>query len=228
MDKLWAMQNTIKLYEFAHSPYCIPVAQALTALGQKYERVAVHPATRTEVIELTKGAYYQVPVLEHGQTVVAESGGDTTDIAAYIDKHFAGGRLFPEPTRGLQALLIRYIENDLEGLTFRLADPFYIETLKDTLTRALVIRHKERKFGKGCVEKWRAEREQLFAEAEQMLMPFESILQHRQWLLAEQPVFADFALYGIIGNMCYNNWNTLPKNLPNLIKWNERLEAWRY
>lgn len=222
------MNSELKLYELAHSPYCIPIAQALTAVGQPFERVPVDHATREEVIRLTNGAYYQVPVLQHGQKVVIESSGDSTDIAEYVDKHFVGGKLFPEETRGLQTLLLRYIENDVEGVTFKLADPFYIDTLTDIVTRTVVIRHKERKFGKDCEDKWRAECNQILAEVEQMLKPFDSILQHREWLVASHPVYTDFALYGIIGNMCFNNWNTLPKSLPNLIRWNEELRQWRY
>ena len=53
---------SVELYEMEHSPYCIPIAQALIALGVPYESKIVPNWDRGDVIRLTKGAYYQVPL----------------------------------------------------------------------------------------------------------------------------------------------------------------------
>src|SRR5678815_5192506 len=113
---------SVTLYQFEHSPYCIPIAQVLRACKVPFTPVQVPFATRKVVIELTKGAYYNVPVIDHDGRVVIESSPDSQDIAMYLDKAFAGGRLFPPKLKAIQARLNPYFENDLEGVTFRLVD----------------------------------------------------------------------------------------------------------
>ena len=43
-------------------------------------------------------------------------------MARYLDRTWAGGRLFPEALEGLQSLLIPHIEGEIEGVTFKLAE----------------------------------------------------------------------------------------------------------
>ena len=62
------------------------------------------------------------------------------------------------------------------------------------------IRHKERKFGRGCLEQWREQRGSLLKQLELLLRPFEDMLANRPFLLDERPRFVDFDLYGILGN----------------------------
>ena len=86
-----------------------------------------------------------------------ESSADSEDIARYIDRHFAGGRLFPERLDGLQQIVIEFLSDDVEFQTFRLLDPYICDSITDPVARGLYLRHKERKFGRGCVEQWRRE-----------------------------------------------------------------------
>ena len=58
----------------------------------------------------------------------------------------------------------------------------------------MVRRHKERKFGTGCEERWELERPALQTEAERLLSPFDLALAHRPFLFDDQPIFSDFAL----------------------------------
>ena len=53
----------LTVYQLEHSPYCIPITRALGALGVPFATRNVSNADRREVIELTRGGYYQVPVL---------------------------------------------------------------------------------------------------------------------------------------------------------------------
>jgi hypothetical protein len=50
--------------------------------GIEPELVHVPNADRSELIRLTGGAYYQVPVLADGERLVYEGGPDSQDIAA--------------------------------------------------------------------------------------------------------------------------------------------------
>ncbi|MEM7387471.1 MAG: glutathione S-transferase N-terminal domain-containing protein, partial [Verrucomicrobiota bacterium] len=148
----------LRIYEMEHSPFCIPITRALEALGQDVERIPVSNWDRRPVIELTGGRYYQVPVLVHGDDVIAESSPSSQDIARYVDTNFGGGRLFPESNAGLQEIVIEHIENDIEDRTFKLVDPLYLKSIEDAGARMMVIRHKERKFGAGCVDAWGRDR----------------------------------------------------------------------
>jgi glutathione S-transferase len=216
------------LYQLEHSPFCIPVAAIFKALNQPLQTVNISNANRAQIIRLTDGTYYQVPVLADGKRVVFESSPESQDVARYIDGKFAGGRLFPKPLDGLQAIVIAYLENDVEGVTFKLTDAKYFADIKDVVERTLIIRHKERKFGRGCVAQWKKEAPQLRVQAEKVLAPFDKTLQHSKFLFGEAPVYADFLLLGIIGNLTWHKYNSLPPRLKSLAAWEKRIRAFSF
>jgi len=222
----------LTVYQFEHSPFCIPITALLRSLGQPFKTVDVSYATRREVIELTNGAYYQVPVLvdENGGEcrVIFESSGESQDVARYLDEHYAGGRLFPAKLEGLQAIVLGHLENSVEGITFRLSDPAYLDGIRDLVERTLAIRHKERKFGAGCVAQWRAEHGSLLEQAAKVLAPYEQMLAANPFLFGQEPVYADFLLFGILGNMTYKGAAEIPASLPSVIDWRRRLEDFRF
>ena len=140
----------LTVYQLEHSPYCIPITRALGALGLQFVARNISNGDRREIIEITNGAYYQVPVLSHDGKVIFESSPSSIDVARYVDRTFAGGRLFPPRWEGLQRITIPYIEDSVESVTFKLVDPLYLRQIEDPIERAMVRRHKERKFGAGC------------------------------------------------------------------------------
>ena len=88
---------SVTLYEMAHSPFCTPIAQIMTAWGVEFERREIPNWDRSELLRLTDGAYYSVPVLQHDGRVVFESGADSQDVAHYVDTtlraaHFSSPR----------------------------------------------------------------------------------------------------------------------------------------
>ncbi len=218
---------SLLVLQFEHSPYCIPITHALTALGVPFEIRNVSNADRREVLETTDGAYYQVPVLVHNGQAIYESSPQSLDIARYIDRTFAGGALFPAACEGWQRILLPYIEDTIESITFRLVDPSYLRDLSDPVERGLIRRHKERKFGVGCVEDWARRREELTAEATSLLTPLDLMLQQTPFLLGDAPVFSDFALFGILGNLTYRDYNQLPPGLTALARWHARMSSAR-
>jgi len=222
------MAMSLTVYQFAHSPYCIPITRALAALEVPFAVKNVSNADRREVIELTGGAYYQVPVLVHDDRVIHETSPDSTDVAHYVNATFAAGRLFPEKHEGLQRLVVAHIENEVEGVTFRLVDPFYLDGLDDVVERTMIIRHKERKFGRGCVQAWTTQREALRDEARTLIEPYELALQHRPFLFGETPLYADFALFGVLGNLTYRDYNPLPSGFTALADWFARMKSFRF
>lgn len=219
---------SLKIYELEHSPYCIPITQALIALGVDFESVVVPSGDRSAVIQATKGAYYQVPVLEHGDRVIYESSDRSLDIAHYIDNEFADGRLFPADSAGLQEILVEHIENEVEGYTFRLCDIHYLPAIDDLVGRTMSVRHKERRFGRDCIDRWRANKMNLKAELDRLLARFDQTLRHRDFLLGTVPQYVDFALLGVIGNYTYRGYNKLSEDQTALAAWVERIREYRF
>jgi len=89
--------------------------------------------------------------------------------------------------------------------------------------RLRFVRHKERKFGRGCLLQWKAEQKQLLAQLEQRLIPFEEMLLHKRFLLEERPRFVDFDLYGMLSNFLYSGHYRLPAAHTQLKKWYRRM-----
>jgi glutathione S-transferase len=218
----------LTIYQLEHSPYCIPITRALGALGLQFEERNVANGDRREIIELTNGAYYQVPVLLHDGEAIYESSPASIDVARYVDKTFASGRLFPAEFEGLQRIVIPYIEDNVESVTFKLVDPFYLRDIGDPIEQAMVRRHKERKFGPGCEEHWMLQHDALCGEAERLLEPFDISLSRQSFLFGDAPIYSDFALFGVLGNMTYRNYNSLPASLANLRAWFEKMRRFKF
>ena len=219
---------SVVLYEMVHSPFCIPIAQALTAAGVEFERREIPNWDRRELLRLTGGAYYAVPLLQHDDLIIYESGADSQDVARYVDVTFAQGRLFPPPLDCMQAIIVEFIENEIEGRTFKLVDIHYIPAIADVAERGMVVRHKERRFGRGCVEQWRSDAAAIRAEADRLLERFEITLQHSPFLFGEAPVYSDFSLFGIIGNLTFREYNALNAQQSALARWREAMTAFRF
>lgn len=214
---------SLTLYELPHSPYCLPIRRILQALREPFQVEEVPNWDRRKVIELTGGAYYQVPVLVHDGRVVYESGTSTNDVARYVDQTFAQGRLFPAPLAGVQDILVNYLDEEVEGATFRCCDAFYVDSISDLVARVMVLRHKERKFGRGCVEQWKNQIESLRSGAAEHFAKFEAMLGQHPFLLGDQPVYADFLLWGIVQNYTWEHWNELPSSMIALRRWVEQV-----
>ena len=216
---------SLTIYQLAYSPFCIPITAALRACGVPFETREIPNWDRSELLRLTDGAYYQVPVLVHDGRVVTESSGDSEDIAHYVDQHFAGRRLFPERLDGLQQIVIDFLSDDVEFHTFRLLDPYTLDQIKEPVARGLFLRHKERKFGRGCVEQWRKEAAAIRAEADRLLARFEVTLRHSPFLFGETPVYSDFLLYGVLGNLTYGGHHRLNPQQSSLARWFQKMET---
>jgi len=214
-------------FELKHSPFCIPIAQMLLAAGVDLESREVPNWDRGELLRLTKGAYYAVPVLQHGKRVIFESGTDTQDVAHYVDDTWFGGQLFPEAVEAAHACTIEFLENEVEARTFKLADIHWIPKVKDLVHRGMIIRHKERKFGRGCVDAWRRDAKKIRTELDQLLVRFETTLRHQRFLFGDAPVYADFLLFGVLGNLTFQRWNRLSAKQRAMAAWRDRLERWR-
>jgi glutathione S-transferase len=213
----------IELVQVPYSPFCIVQRRILEYAGEKFKITNIPNGDRSLIWKLTRERYYQVPVLKDGKTIVFETDDTSQVIAKYISEKFALG-LFPREWIGVQQVLWRYIENDIEGFTFKLNDIHWQENVPKG-DRLLFVRHKERKFGRGCLEQWATQQRDLLNGLEKALTPCEQMLNEKQFLLGNRPLFVDFDLYGMLGNFLYSGHYQLPAAHTQLREWYQRMTA---
>jgi len=207
----------IELIQFPWSPFCIVQRRILEFAGARFKITNIPNHDRSMVWRLTRQRYYGVPIIRDGKAVIFEVDEDSQVIAKYLDSKLRLG-LFPWELEGVQSLIWRYIENEVEGVGFKLNDSYWRMVVPASEQLAF-LRHKERKFGRGCLDQWRAQQKELLAQLEHRLVPFEEMLLRRPFLLDQQPRFVDFDLYGILGNFLYSGQYRLPAAHTCLRKW---------
>ena len=215
----------IELIQFPFSPFCLSQRRILEFSGAKFKIINVPPQDRALVWKVTKQKYYGVPVIRDGSRVVFDDTDDQQIVAKYLDAKLELG-LFPAEREGVQAVLWRYIENEIEGAAFRLNDIYYRENLP-AAEQLQYLRFKERKFGRGCIDQWRAQKNDWLKRLEAGLAPFEQMLAHSEFLLAERPLFVDFDLFGMLENFLFSGHYALPKAQPHLRGWHRRMKSVR-
>jgi SAM-dependent methyltransferase/glutathione S-transferase len=217
----------LRLYQYTYSPYCIPIELVLKHSGLPYEVVNLPVGDPTKVIELTKGAYYQVPLLEDlfSHKSIFDQSEDGMDVPRYIDTLAPLMRLFPPEVDGLHKILLHYIEGECESYSFKVCDANHERWVKTDLERGRMRRHKERKFGPGCLEAWLRDIDQLVAGFHRSIQPFEQMLADRPFLTGARPVYADYALCGVIGNFLFPGNTGLPENCLMLEGWYTKMCA---
>jgi glutathione S-transferase len=213
----------IELVQFPWSPFCLVTRRILEYSGVPFKITNISPQDRTLVWKLTRQRYYGVPTIKDGKRVVFELNEDSQVIAKYIDEEFELGLFVPE-WRGIQSILWRYIENEVEGATFRLNDSHYKEFVP-AIDQLQYLRFKERKFGRGCVDQWRRDQKLWLKKLEDALVPFEMMLSQNKFLLDEQPRFVDFDLMGMLDNFLNSGYYKLPVRHKNIQRWYRRLNG---
>jgi len=211
----------IELIQFPWSPYCIVQRSILEFAGARFKIINIPNQNRSLVWKLTKQRYYGVPVIRDGKTVVFELSDDSQVIAKYLDAKFQLG-LFPFELEGVQSILWRCIENEIEGATFRLNDIYWRENVPPA-EQLDFLRFKERKFGRGCIDQWRKQQGEWLKRLEQGLVPFEEMAAHHPFLLGDRPHFVDFDLFGMLENFLYSGHYKLPSAHNHLADWYRRI-----
>jgi glutathione S-transferase len=207
----------IELIQFPWSPYCLVQRQILEFSGVPFKITNIPNQDRSLVWKLTKQRYYGVPTIRDGKNVIFEVNDDSQVVAKYIDERL-DLQLFPSRWRGVQSVLWRFIEDEIEGVTFRLNDIYWKENVpaKEQLQ---FLRFKERKFGRGCIDQWRKDQKIWLRKLEEKLIPFEIILSHQPFILDDRPRFVDFDLFGMLENFLYSGHYKLPARHKEIQKW---------
>ena len=211
----------IELIQFPWSPFCIVQRRILEFSGTKFKLTNIPNGDRSLVWKLSRERCYAVPIIRDGKAVIFELNEESQVIAKYIDSRLKLD-LFPWRHEGVQSILWRYIENDIESIGFKLNDIYWLEMVPAS-DRLRFVRHKERKFGRGCIDQWRSQQKVMLSQLEQKLVPFEEMLLYKPFLLDMQPRFVDFDLYGMLANFLYSGHYRLPAKHTNLKRWYRRM-----
>ena len=211
----------IALVQFPWSPFCLVQRRILEFSRVPFKIINIPNPDRSLVWKLTKQRYYGVPIIKDGKNVVFEVSDDSQVIAKYLDARFRLG-LFPPGLDGVQSILWRHIENEIEGATFRLNDIYWKEMVPPA-DQLEFLRFKERKFGQGCLDQWRLQQGEWLGQLERRLAPFEEMVASQPFLLGDQPHFVDFDLYGMLGNFLYSGHYKLPAAHNHLKDWFRRM-----
>jgi len=215
----------IELVQFPWSPFCIVQRRILEFSRVPFRIINIPSTDRSLVWKLTRQRYYGVPIIKDGRNVVFEVSEESQVIAKYLDSKLDLG-LFPRELAGVQAILWRHIERQIEDIGFRLNDIYWKELVPKAEHLAW-IRHKERKFGRGCIEQWQSRRKELLAKLEQRLIPFEAMVMYQPFLLGNQPRFVDFNLFGMLANFLFSGHYRLPPAHNHLKEWYGRISRLR-
>ena len=106
---------------------------------------------------------------------------------------------------------------------FKVNDTYVVPT-RPLIERTMLIRHKERKFGRGCVREWTTHRQYLCVQFGELLKPIDSMLADSSFLLTDRPLFVDYNLYGVLGNYLYNGKTRFP-SLKYLRRWYQAMNT---
>ena len=212
----------IELIQFPWSPFCIVQRRILEFAGAKFKITNIPSSDRSLIWKLTRENHYAVPVVRDGAEIIYESGDDTQDVAKFLDAKFKLG-LFPSAREGEQFILWRYFEHEVEAVGFKLNDIYWREFVAKS-DQLPFMRHKERKFGRGCIDQWHAQQKELLRQLEQKLLSCDKMLAHADYLLGDQPLFVDFNLFGMVENFLFSGHYALPKSLPHLRAWHRRMK----
>jgi glutathione S-transferase len=181
----------MKLYQFCYSPFAAKVRKCIAWKGLDCEMVEVPMLDRRALVAVTGGSI-MIPVLEDGDSVIS----DSPRITAYLERYAPTLRAAPTA-----AIIESWSDNVVEEVAFRIAAPAIDERIAALNggradARAMFRLIKERKYGAGCLETWRAQRLESIARLTMLLAPVEEAVGANAFILGDTPTLADAAVYG--------------------------------
>lgn len=212
--------GTLKLYQFASSPFCAKVRKILDYKGAEYEAIEVDYLERKELLIASGQIMVPALTLESGETIT-----DSDRISERLENDYPEPTIFPAEWRGVHLALARYFDTELEDALFRAAVPdeiaHYRRQGRDREMLWRLIR--ERKYGAGFCDRMMREPAGNLERARAMLAPIDDGLRERAFLLGRIG-YADFALYGQLSYLAFTGELKIPSELPNLSAFYGRMD----
>jgi glutathione S-transferase len=211
---------TLRLYQFAPSPFCAKVSKILEYKGLEFETIEVDYLERKELL-LVSGQLL-VPVLTFAD---GEPVADSHRIAIRLEELYPEPTILPPELAGLHLALTRYVEGELNEILMRVALPAVLQYYRrrgperEAFYRLL----RDREHGAGFCEHTIQAHAEFHARARQALEPLESALQNKAFLLGRIGL-ADFALYGQLHPLRLGGTLELPGPFSNLSAFFARMD----
>jgi len=209
-----------KLYQFLGSPFCAKVRKLLAFKGVEFEVIEVDYLERKELLLASGQLTVPAVTLDNGETIV-----DSARIALRLEELYPEPTIFPAGWRGMHLVLADFIDNHLEQSVFpvALADELAYYSREGADRGALWRFIRERKFGKGFVDRVIADQSANWERLRQALAPFEEQLGGVPFLTGRIGL-ADFALYGQLYYMAFTGELKIPAEMKNLRAFFGRVE----
>jgi glutathione S-transferase len=203
-----------KLYQFLGSPFCAKVRKLLAFKGVEFEVVEVDYLERKELLLASGQITVPAVTLDNGsgETII-----DSTRIAMRLEELYPEPTIFPAGWRGMHLALADYIDNRLEDSIFplALADELAYYCREGADRGALWRFIRERKYGKGFVDRTIADHKANWERFRSALAPFEEQLGNAPFLTGRIGL-ADFALYGQLFYLAFTGELKIPAEMKNL------------
>jgi len=201
-----------KLYQFLGSPFCAKVRKLLAFKGVEFEVVEVDYLERKELLLASGQLTVPAVTFENGETIV-----DSARIALRLEELHPEPTIFPAGWRGMHVALADYIDNHLEEKVYpvALADELAYYSKQGADRGALWRFIRERKFGKGFVDRTIEDHSANWDRFCGALAPFEEQLGNGPFLTGRIGL-ADFALYGQLYYLAFSGELKIPAEMKNL------------
>jgi glutathione S-transferase len=189
-------EGKVRLYELAladgrsASPFVWRIRYALAHKGIPYETVYLG---FTEIPTVFGGKFKTVPILEHGDTVMAESW----DIAEYLDRAFPGRPpLFSTPA---EQALVRFMDAWFMNEVLRKLFRVYVKDVHDAARpqdRPYFRESREKNMKGKTLESFTADRASYLPAIRTALAPLRVHLAKMPFLGGDAPNYADYIALG--------------------------------
>ena len=201
-----------KLYQFLGSPFCAKVRKILAFKGVEFEVIEVDYLERKELLIASGQITVPAVTLDNGETIV-----DSARIAMRLEELYPEPTIFPAGWRGMHLALADYIDNRLEDSIYpvALADELAYYSRQGADRGALWRFIRERKYGKGFVDRTIADQSANWQRFRIALAPFEEQLGVAPFLTGRIGL-ADFALYGQLYYLAFTGELKTPAEMKNL------------
>jgi glutathione S-transferase len=201
-----------KLYQFLGSPFCAKVRKLLAFKGVEFEVVEVDYLERKELLIASGQLTVPAVTLDNGETIV-----DSAQIAMRLEELYPEPTIFPAGWRGMHVVLAYFIDNHLEESVYpvALADELAYYSKQGPDRGALWRFIRERKFGRGFVDRTIADHKASWDRFRSALTPFEEQLGNAPFLTGRIGL-ADFALYGQLYYLAFTGELKIPSDMKNL------------
>jgi glutathione S-transferase len=210
----------VRLYELviengrSASPFVWRIRYALAHKGVSFEAM---PIGFTEIPEVFGGRFKTVPVICHGDTMLAESW----DIAEYLDRAFPGQPpIFSGPAEyAMVRLMDAWFSAEILRKMFRVY-VFDVHNAARPEDRAYFRQSRERLLKGTSLEEFTADRTEHLLALREALKPLRLHLSHYPFLGGSTPNYADYIALGAF------QWVASVSTLPLLPPGDDALRKW--